>query len=1262
MSRLVSGKVEKKYGANLSADRFEFLSLDQAEPDLGVPDNADPVKKYVLTVGGTRNRTWVELNSDQITEGDRQLFFTEPRVRALFGAGKGINLSADGIISTKGDDSGLGLYNTGVIKYSAKTPDLNNSNIIVFPYNDGLPYIAYSILATNISEGNLVYLTCNVIYSTKTGYTVNPTMTTDYALSSNTAFELLLKPLIFGQGDVIQATVRDQNGVKQPNLVSFYVSYQQSSDIDFIFEDPATGGGPGGKLTSNAETIIINTTLDKNPIVAESLLLVNESSNLLPVSCYIRIMPAGITYDSDFPLSTYPIAASILKRFSIPPSSSVEVFERPKAIPGDSLVTLTNLGKPGDNLSYFYGAKKTAGWLIATSKSLLSEKISDIVYYNVTAKNQNPGQLVFWELVPLVGRITATDFLYSGVGNFITEDKTLSQYAFATNPTLHKAFYDARTFALNDAREGRFSIQVNPDRNTDIEGDEIFEVRLYTVSKNETTGEYILGSQQAQGGKVTILDTSTSKGTPSLSIFGPSFVSEDEVLTFELTHPNYGAGSTLYYRTILPAVSDNNNIIPDANTFVGVTTLDMTGNVILDSTYMVGNANIIITGTGVSGTASAHKTIMRFKTAANCVPTGKISKFRLLVSDTPISTNFAAPSGDVTIADSSAAQLTGYGGISKTINVNENGLTVSYKYHIFTQDGSFTLARKPTIVSNIDLFMIAGGGGGGAAAAQRWIAKDSNEYSTPAYLDSGWTGDAVNPWEYSYTGGGGGSGAVAYTMLQLPPNYDGSLAITVGRGGSGGTGDIDDANGSHSAYTTGFYKYSGQRGENGYPSSIVSVVPGSSIFSNIINLEVYGGGGGGSNTPGRSGGTGGGAGWGTFELGNYANQLRVGGNVLVAPANNRRIGGPDTNSIRTTSTSGYDGGWAQSTSKDNNVKLGLTSPYILSIPIGYNTRMSNWSTWAPAAATHNDQLLGVSGFQGGGSGGGGGAGEKGNRLLGGPGNARYFSATYASTPTPNSYHNYILTTPTAGAGTYVLAGFDGGIGTLISSGSWLASINSDLQQQNLLAENGATLSGLGEPTGNGGEFYIGGGGGGAGALVASGTLSVPGNYSITTSGGWAGGGSFLASGGTGGKGGGGNGALHYGLLVETGTNALNALDSSPGVTSINSNSNGSQFGATTDLYAATNMYSDFMPKLPGNWDFRDYFHGKNAKPFTGGGGGGAYRTGSRMSPAPATSNYRLNSQGVIGQDFGRKDSRYRAEGKAGDGAPGIVILRYKITS
>jgi hypothetical protein len=37
MTKLISGRVAKVNSANVSADRYDFLSLDEAEPDLGLP-------------------------------------------------------------------------------------------------------------------------------------------------------------------------------------------------------------------------------------------------------------------------------------------------------------------------------------------------------------------------------------------------------------------------------------------------------------------------------------------------------------------------------------------------------------------------------------------------------------------------------------------------------------------------------------------------------------------------------------------------------------------------------------------------------------------------------------------------------------------------------------------------------------------------------------------------------------------------------------------------------------------------------------------------------------------------------------------------------------------------------------------------------------------------------------------------------------------------------------------------------------------------
>lgn len=55
MSKLLSGKVKKIPATAVSADRYNFLELSEAEPDLGVPD----ANGYVLTSDTSGNRTWV---------------------------------------------------------------------------------------------------------------------------------------------------------------------------------------------------------------------------------------------------------------------------------------------------------------------------------------------------------------------------------------------------------------------------------------------------------------------------------------------------------------------------------------------------------------------------------------------------------------------------------------------------------------------------------------------------------------------------------------------------------------------------------------------------------------------------------------------------------------------------------------------------------------------------------------------------------------------------------------------------------------------------------------------------------------------------------------------------------------------------------------------------------------------------------------------------------------------------------------------------
>jgi hypothetical protein len=54
--RIQSGKAKKVPSANVSADRYDFISLGETEPDLGVPAN----NSYLLTSNTNGSRTWVD--------------------------------------------------------------------------------------------------------------------------------------------------------------------------------------------------------------------------------------------------------------------------------------------------------------------------------------------------------------------------------------------------------------------------------------------------------------------------------------------------------------------------------------------------------------------------------------------------------------------------------------------------------------------------------------------------------------------------------------------------------------------------------------------------------------------------------------------------------------------------------------------------------------------------------------------------------------------------------------------------------------------------------------------------------------------------------------------------------------------------------------------------------------------------------------------------------------------------------------------------
>jgi hypothetical protein len=78
-SRLLSGRIKTKSGSNLDPRRSDFLSLENAEPNLGTPDS----DRYVLASLADGTRVFLKLNNGFIVNadsvsGDETTFVIDP--------------------------------------------------------------------------------------------------------------------------------------------------------------------------------------------------------------------------------------------------------------------------------------------------------------------------------------------------------------------------------------------------------------------------------------------------------------------------------------------------------------------------------------------------------------------------------------------------------------------------------------------------------------------------------------------------------------------------------------------------------------------------------------------------------------------------------------------------------------------------------------------------------------------------------------------------------------------------------------------------------------------------------------------------------------------------------------------------------------------------------------------------------------------------------------------------------------------------------
>jgi len=306
------------------------------------------------------------LTTDDLNEGTANLYFTIARARGAYTEGQGIAISANGVISTRGDDTGLGLFNSGINLAANLKPTATYSTIKTFPSIEGNTFIVFSFLATNRSS-NTSYVSARVNADGNTIMLANL-----LRLPPNSSTEIFRKPQVFKIGDSIEIQSFDQNKTAAADLINTYISYQASLDDTFNRTAISISDNQAYMLyQSEARTAIV-----------ESLNLVNLGPNVMPVDAYIT--------NNANQLVTY-----LVSNLAIPPHTSVEICEYPKALLDNDKIWIQKWDNPRE-MAVFVSSKITSSFEVTPSATVIVE--GDSITFDIVTTNVLDGTVLYYEL------------------------------------------------------------------------------------------------------------------------------------------------------------------------------------------------------------------------------------------------------------------------------------------------------------------------------------------------------------------------------------------------------------------------------------------------------------------------------------------------------------------------------------------------------------------------------------------------------------------------------------------------------------------------------------------------------------------------------------------------------------------------------------------------------------------------------------------------------------------------------------------------
>lgn len=360
--------------------------------------------------------TTPRLTTANVVETSSNLYFTTARARTAFSEGQGIAISANGVISTRGNDTGLGAFNSGINLEGNALTKSTFSNVKIFNSTEGNSFLAFSFHITNISA-NTSYLTGRTITDGNIVLFANL-----LEVPVGGSLEIFRKPQVFRIGDSIQIQGFDQDKTVGNNFISTYLSYQGTTDDNFR----------RSAITLTDNTLVpVYQTVGRISIV-ESINLVNLGPDYIPST-------VTITDSSD------NVIATLASNLAIPPYSSVEICEYPKTLPENWKIKAQKFGSSTAGLSVYTSSKFTSSYSVAPDISVVTE--SGQIVFDITTTNLIDGTILWYETLSMSGNVNAADFVTANTG-YITIQNSGARLTLVANADLNTGYEGDETFKL----------------------------------------------------------------------------------------------------------------------------------------------------------------------------------------------------------------------------------------------------------------------------------------------------------------------------------------------------------------------------------------------------------------------------------------------------------------------------------------------------------------------------------------------------------------------------------------------------------------------------------------------------------------------------------------------------------------------------------------------------------------------------------------------------------------------------------------------